>query len=104
MLVQRRRGSARFTPTVGAAAGDAVSGVGLTASAEVADNNLSISPPTSVLPPDISIPPTHEASGANDILNNFEFDWGNANADFELTFPALRRTLMLMLTGALRQA
>ena len=30
---QRRRGSARFTPAVGGAAGDAVSGVGLTASA-----------------------------------------------------------------------
>ena len=77
---QRRRGSVRFTPAVGAAvsddrrrepaASDAVSGVGLTMSAEVAGHNSSITAPTSALPPVLL---TDAASGADEFANNFAF-------------------------------
>ena len=80
---QRRRGTARFTPVVGAAEGDAVSGVGPTMPAEVAAHNPSITPPTSVLPADVSMLPTHTASGTDEFLNDFAFNLENANADFD---------------------
>ena len=74
--VQRRRGIARFTPVVEAAPGDAVSGVGPTVPAEVAAHNPVITPPTRVLPADVS-------SGADELLNDFAFDLENVNADFD---------------------
>ena len=80
---QRRRGIARFTPVVGSAAGDTVSGVGPTVPVEVTAHNPLITPTTSVLPPDVSMLPTHTASGADELLNNFTFGLENPNADFD---------------------
>ena len=64
---------------------------------------MSISPPASVLPPDMSVlppdmsvPPTHTASGADEILNNIAWDFGNANLDldwWDTDFPGLERDL-----------